>query len=72
MALKGWDVVETSSRTGVSDQSIRNLIRLGHTRTTIPCKVTAITMVRLLQAFPSLTIKDFVPNSTLQLKARRA
>ena len=54
---------------GVGEQCLRNLMRIGHTRTTLPSKVQAVTMVALLETFPELDLKDFVPGTTLSVRS---
>jgi hypothetical protein len=72
MEKKGWTIKQTSLITGVTDQSIRNLLRRGETRETIPANVTAFTMVRLLEAFPSLDCDDFVAGTSVRVVNRSA
>lgn len=72
MDKRGWSITQTSLVTGVTDQSIRNLLRNGETRQTIPSNVTAFTMLRLLEAFPSLELSDFLAGTPLRLVRRRA
>lgn len=67
MDKRGWTIHHTSLITGVTDQSLRNLLRDGETRLTAPANVTAFTMCRLLEAFPSLEISDFVGGTTLRV-----
>lgn len=71
MEKKGWTVHQTAIVTGVTDQSIRNLIRHGETRRTVPASVTAFTMCRLLEAFPSLDIEDFMGSTTLTVRRKK-
>jgi hypothetical protein len=70
MEMKGWTVHQTSLVTGVTDQSLRNLLRHGETRRTVPSSVTAFTMCRLLEAFPSLDIDDFMGSTTLTIRRK--
>ncbi len=68
METKGWEIAETARRCHVTDQSIRNLLGEGATRPTVPAKVTAVTMVRLMEVFfPMLDFEDFVPGTTLKI-----
>lgn len=70
MELNGWSVYDTANKTGISDQSIRNLLREGETRPTVPASVTAFTMERLLSVFPTLDIPDFIAGSNLSVRGR--
>ena len=70
MEAKSWSVYDTAKKTGISDQSLRNLLREGETRPTVPASVTAFTMERLLAVFPSLDIPDFIAGSTLSVRGR--
>lgn len=72
MDKRGWSIQQTALITGVTDQSIRNLLRIGETRQTIPANVTAFTMLRLCEAFPTLELQDFLAGTTLRLVRRRA
>jgi transcriptional regulator with XRE-family HTH domain len=68
---RGWTVDQAARGLGLSRQTLRNLERVGTTtRDTIPSRVTAFTMVRILEEFPELELADFVPGTKLQLKRR--
>lgn len=71
MRARGWSVYETSNKTGLPEQSIRNLLREGHTRPTLPANVTALTVCRLLEAFPTLDLPDFVASTHLSVRGER-
>ncbi len=71
MRARGWSVYETSNKTGITEQSIRNLLREGATRTTLPGNVTAFTLCRLLEAFPTLDLSDFVAGTNLSVRGGR-
>lgn len=68
MEEKGWSIYETAKKTGIPNQSIRNLLREGETRPTVPASVTAYTMYRLLTVFPTLDIPDFIAGATLSVR----
>ena len=68
MEDRGWSVYETSRRTGIAKQGLRNLLQEGATRPTIPASITAHTMVRLLETFPTLDISDFIAGATLSVR----
>ncbi len=71
MASKGWTIEQTSLVTGVTRQSLRNLVRRGETRHTVPANVTAFTMLRLLEAFPTLDCEDFLPGTSIRVLRRK-
>ena len=73
MEKRGWTVAQTSAITGITNQSLRNLLRNGETRDTMPASVTAYTMIRLLEAFPSLQPDDFVAGTFIRVvRSKRA
>lgn len=67
---KGWSITKTAQQVGISEQSIRNLEGQGATRTTNPANVQASTMVRLLELFPPLDIKDFVGRTSMSVRRK--
>jgi len=65
IAYQGWSISETARKTGIAEQSIRNLVREGETRQTNPSQITAFTMIRLIETFDTLDIEDFIPGTVL-------
>ena len=68
---RGWSLTRTARETGVPEQSLRNLERIGHTRETLPSQVTLMTAASLLETFTELDLADFVPGTPLRLRVRR-
>ncbi len=68
-ARKGWSLTRAAQETGLSEQQIRNLERIGETRDTLPSQITAMTMVVLLETFPELDLLHFVPGTKLSVRS---
>lgn len=68
---RGWSLTKAAKELGVSEQQIRNLERIGHTRDTLPSRISVMTAVLLMETFPELDLQDFVPGTKLRLKNRR-
>jgi len=61
-------ITDACKATGLGDQQIRNLVRKGQTRQTLPSSVKAGTMVRLLEVFDELDLDDFLPGTVLSVR----
>ena len=72
MKKRKLSVADLVRLSGLSDQSVRNLLALkGATRNTVPLRVTAYTMVRILEIFPDITVQDFIPGARVFIKRAR-
>lgn len=67
----GWSLTKAHQETGLSEQQLRNLERIGHTRDTEPAKVTIATAVTLMETFRGLDLSDFVRGTHLTVRSRR-
>lgn len=65
---RGWSITDACKATGLGDQQIRNLVRKGQTRPTLPSSVKAATMVTLLETFDELDVADFMPGTALSVR----
>lgn len=68
---RGLSLTQAAADLGMSEQQLRNLERIGHTRTTSPADIKAHTMVRILTRFRELDVSDFVAGATISLKGRK-
>ena len=68
---RGWGFLRAAEECGITSQQLRNLERQGGpSRDTIPGKVTAFTMVSILETFPELDLADFVSGTKLSVRKR--
>ena len=67
----GMSFTAAHRETGLSEQQIRNLEQIGHTRETDPSKVTVATAVVLMETFRGLDLTDFVRGTHLTVRSRR-
>lgn len=67
----GWTLTRAHHETGLSEQQLRNLEQIGHTRETDPAKVTVATAVTLMETFRGLDMSDFIRGTHLTVRSRR-